>query len=255
MTVSPGSVTTVASGTSDFGLRLVDATGSSVHLAEVAQTGFTAGAVTCAASELDDQTGTAGAVDVTVHPGETWTCTFTNTTNIATIQVVKQVDGTQVAGWTIDASAPTTPMTVSPGSVTTVASGTSDFGLSLVDAAGSSVHLAEVQQTGYPAEALSFPTRRSSDLTGTAGAVDVTVHPGETWTCTFTNTTNIATIQVVKQVDGTQVAERGREASRPTAPMTVSPGSVTTVASGTTDFGWSLVGGGGWSVDVAEWAD
>src|SRR5213075_432638 len=129
--------------------------GSSVHLAEVAQTGYTAGAVSCAAPTLTGQTGTAGAVDVTVHPGETWTCTFTNTTNTATIQVVKQVDGAQVADWTIDASAPTTPMTVSPGSVTTVASGTSDFGLRLVDAAGSSVHLAEVQQTGYTAGAVT----------------------------------------------------------------------------------------------------
>src|SRR5437762_3823542 len=146
-------------------------------------------------------------------------------------------------------------MTVSPGSVTTVASGTSDFGLRLVDATGSSVHLAEVAQTGFTAGAVTCAASELDDQTGTAGAVDVTVHPGETWTCTFSNTTNVATIQVVKQVDGTQVAERGREASRPTAPMTVSPGSVTTVASGTTDFGWSLVGGGGWSVDVAEWAD
>src|SRR5436190_1827833 len=97
MTGRPGSVTTVASGTSDFGLRLVDAAGSSVHLADVQHAGHTASAVPCAAPNLTGQTGTAGAVDVTVHPGETWTCTFTNTTNIATIQVVKQVDGTQVA--------------------------------------------------------------------------------------------------------------------------------------------------------------
>jgi hypothetical protein len=89
MTVAPGSVTTVASGTSDFALSLVDAAGSSVHLAEVAQTGFSAGDVSCTAPSLIDQTGIAGAVDVTVHPGETWTCTFNNTTNTATVTVNK----------------------------------------------------------------------------------------------------------------------------------------------------------------------
>src|SRR5436190_1415825 len=250
MTVSPGSVTTVASGTSDFGLRLLDGAASSAQLDTLSLHDALPISVTCAASELDDQTGTAGAVDVTVHPGETWTCTFTNTTNIATIQVVKQDDGTQVARWTIDASSPSAPMTVSPGSVTTVASGTSDFGLRLVDAAGSSVHFAEDHQNVH-----SFPARRSSDLelddqTGTAGAVDVTVHPGETWTCTFTNTTNIATIQVVKQVDGTQTAGWTVNASSPSAPMTVSPGTATTEASAPPTHGLSLGGAPGSSVHL-----
>jgi hypothetical protein len=49
--------------------------------------------VSCTAPNLTGQTGTAGAVDVTVHPGETWTCTFNNTTNTATIQVNKVWSG------------------------------------------------------------------------------------------------------------------------------------------------------------------
>jgi len=215
MTVSPGSVTTVASGTSDFALSLVDEAGSSVHLAEVAQTGYTSGAVSCVREGSTTQTGTGGAVDVTVHPNETWTCTFSNTTNRATIQVIKNVDGAQAAGWTINATGPSAPMTVSPGSVVTSATATADFALSLVDAAGSSVHLAEVLQTGYTAGAVSCTAPNLTGQTGTTGAVDVTVHPGETWTCTFNNTTNTATIQVNKVWSG------GVTGDQPTADLNI----------------------------------
>src|SRR5205814_8217392 len=104
---------------------------------------------------LSGQTGTADAEYATLSLHDALPISFTNTTNIATIQVVKQVDGTQVAGWTIDASSPSAPMTVSPGSVTTVASGTSDFGLRLGGAAGSSPHIAEARKPASTAGAVS----------------------------------------------------------------------------------------------------
>ena len=44
------------------------------------------------------QNGVTGAVDVTVKPGETWTCTFNNSTNAGTIKVIKKVDNVQVVG-------------------------------------------------------------------------------------------------------------------------------------------------------------
>ncbi len=50
-----------------------------------------------------------------MKPGETWTCTFENTLNTGTIKVVKKVDGTQVADWTINATNPAGPATISAG--------------------------------------------------------------------------------------------------------------------------------------------
>src|SRR5436190_2109214 len=96
-------------------------------------------------------------------------CTFTNTVNTATIQVVKRVDGAQTAGWTVNASGPSAPMVVSPSSVVTSASATANFGLRLVSGAGSSVHLAEVAQTGYTAGGVSCVRDGSTTQTGTAG--------------------------------------------------------------------------------------
>ena len=37
---------------------------------------------------------------MTVHKGETWTCTFNNSVNTGTIKVIKEVDGKQV--WRLD---------------------------------------------------------------------------------------------------------------------------------------------------------
>src|SRR4029077_15555851 len=92
----PGSVVTTASGTSDFVVDHVAAAGSTTTLSEVLQAGYSAGPGAGSAPGPPDQTGVAGAVDVTVLPGQTWTCTFNNSVNTATIQVLKQVDGVQV---------------------------------------------------------------------------------------------------------------------------------------------------------------
>jgi hypothetical protein len=225
--------------------------GSSVHLAEVLQAGYTAGSVSCTATSLTDQTGSSGAVDVTVQPGETWTCTFNNATNAGTINVLKLVDGTQTADWTINASAPDSPAGITPSSVQTVASGNATFSLDHVVAAGSTTTLSEVLQAGYTAGAVSCAGPRTAQ-NGVSGSVNVTVMPGETWTCTFNNTTNTATIRILKLVDGTQTAGWTINASSPSSPMGVSPSGVATVASGTSDFALDHVATDGSSVHLAE---
>src|SRR5436190_873376 len=101
---------------------MASAAGSPMHLSEGAQTGYTAGAVSCVRDGSTTQTGTAGAVDFTVQPGQPSRSTLFPYTTLFRSQVVKRVDGAQTAGWTVNASSPSAPMTVSPGSVTTVAS-------------------------------------------------------------------------------------------------------------------------------------
>src|SRR5262249_8395286 len=146
---------------------------------------------------LTGQTGTGGAVDVTVRPGETWTCTFSNTTNTATVKVIKIGKATWRESGKVNGTGPNGTKEDEPTSVVTSAAATAGIGVSLVAVGGSSVHLAEVQQTGCPAGAVSCTAPSLTGQTGTGGAVDVTVRPGETWTCTFSNTTNTATVKVI----------------------------------------------------------
>src|SRR5262245_4938444 len=105
---------------------------------------------------------------------------FNNPIITRTIQVIKKVDGTQVAGWTVNASSPSAPMAVTPASVVTVASRSGERRVGKVWAAGSSVHLVKGHQTGYTAGAVSCVAPSLSAQPGSAGTVDVTVQPEET---------------------------------------------------------------------------
>ena len=175
-----------------FDLTTVSADGTPVNLSEPTKDGYTLGDVTCTADGQDNQTGTSGAVNVTVNPGETWTCVFDNTTNTGTLRVRKFVDGTQAGGWTITGSNPSSPMTFTPGSQVTSASGFEVFALSQVVAGtGSDLTLTETQQSGFITGAASCTGPRSAQSGATnAGAVTVNVLPGETWDCTFNNSTS-----------------------------------------------------------------
>jgi len=239
-TISPSQVTTVASGTSDFALSKVVTGGSTTTLSEVLQAGHTAGNVTCTSPNKTDQTGQTGSVNVTVKPGETWTCTFNNTVNTGTIKVLKKVDGQQAAGWVVNATNPAAPATISPSQVTTVASGTSDFALSKVVTGGSTTTLSEVLQAGHTAGAVTCTSPNQTSQTGQAGSVNVTVKPGETWTCTFNNTTNKANVTVVKKVDG-QTASGWTFGASTQDPTTVTPPSGQTDAQGELGFALSKV--------------
>src|SRR5262249_8984091 len=156
-------------------------------------------------------------------------------------QVIKQVDGTQAAGWTINATAPSAPMTVSPGSVVTSASATADFALSLVDAAGSAEHPSELQSLTYPACRLLLDPPNASTQHAAVGPALVPLTPRPPPRSTLFPYTTLFRSQVIKQVDGTQAAGWTINATAPSAPMTVSPGSVVTSASATADFALSLV--------------
>ena len=101
VTVSPaGPVTTGVdgNGASPFTITQVSSAGSKVHLAETHQDGFTDGAVSC----TNGASGSSGAADVTVKPGDNVVCTFHNTANRASISVVKLVDDKGASGWDVD---------------------------------------------------------------------------------------------------------------------------------------------------------
>ena len=251
-TITPSQVTTVNPGTADFTLSKVVTAGSTTTLTEVLQAGFAAGGVTCTATGQDNQTGQSGSVNVTVKPGQTWTCTFNNTTNTGTIKVLKKVDGQQVAGWVVNATNPAAPATITPSQVTTVNPGTADFALSKVVTNGSTTTLSEVVQPGFSAGAVTCTATDQTNQTGAAGSVNVTVKPNQTWTCTFDNTTNTGTIKVLKKVDGQQVAGWVVNATNPAAPTTITPSQVTTVNPGTADFALSKVVTAGSTTTLSE---
>ena len=182
-------------------------------------------------------TGRLGWIKVSAN--ETVTCTWVNTKQ-STLKVVKKVDGTQVAGWTVNASTPAAPATITPGSVVTNAATTADF--TPVEDRGRR-HLGDTDRGGsggYTNGSVAC-TGPSADQNGAAGTVNVTVKPGETWTCTFNNTTNTGTIKVIKKVDNVQVAGWTVNATSPAAPATITPGSVVTNAATTADFAVSKV--------------
>ena len=205
-----------------FDLTTVSADGTPVNLSEPAKDGYTLGDVTCTADGEDNQTGSSGAVNVTVKPGETWTCTFDNTTNTGTLRVRKFVDGSQAAGWTITGSSPSSPMTFTPGSQVTDASGFEVFALSQVVAGptGSDLTLTETQQSGFVTGTATCTGPRSDQRGPTnAGAVTVNVRPGETWDCTFNNSTVQVAPAVVTDPPATQVSPAQVEAPQVAAAL------------------------------------
>jgi len=130
---------------------------------------------------------------VMVATGGVIVCTFDNSVNTGTIRVVELVDGAQQSNWTVGATAPAGPATISPSSVSTPA----DFALSKVVAAGSTTTLSQVTQAGFTAGPVSCTGPRPTQ-DGSTGSVAVTVKPGETWTCTFTTSANAAPFAVAK---------------------------------------------------------
>ena len=253
-TISPSQVTTVASGTSDFALSKVVTGGSTTTLSEVLQAGHTAGAVTCTSPNQTSQTGQAGSVNVTVKPGETWTCTFNNTTNKANVTVVKKVDGQTASGWTFGASTQD-PTTVTPPSGQTDAQGELGFALSKVLTNGSPLTLTETLQPGFSLQnATCFKGEQTNvpiNLNGLAGTL--TANPGDNITCTFNNTTNKANVTIVKKVDG-QTAPGWTFGASTQNPASVTPPSGQTDAQGELGFVLSRVLADGSPLTITETA-
>ncbi len=199
--------------------------GTPVNLSEPAKDGYTLGDVTCTDNNdgtAHDPTGTSGSVDLTVLSGENWTCTFNNTTDPAHIQVIKHLDGgdVAVAGWTVNGTVDNEPpnpgrfTAPNPSSDGLSASGqtTADvnnpltFDLTTVSGNGTTVSLSEPAKDGYTLGNVTCSSDGQVDQTGSSGALNVTVKPGQNWTCTFDNTTNTGTLRVRKFVDGSQAA-------------------------------------------------
>ena len=190
---------------------------------------------------------------VTIHPaaGQAYTCTYTNTKQ-SLIKVIKLVDDKQTADWTVGASALTPPANISPTSVKTQEATTSDFTLDHLGAGGATTTLTETQQPGYTAGDVSCSSSNQQTQPGTVGSVNVSVLPGQIWTCTFNNTTNAASVKVVKLVGG-QPAEGWRFGATAVTPATVvAPASAQTDVQGAHTFGLRTVADGGSSVTVTE---
>jgi hypothetical protein len=155
--------------------------------------------------------------DVTLATGDVIVCTFNNSLNTGTIRVVELVDGVQQSNWTVGATAPAGPATISPSSVST----TADFALSKVVAAGSTTTLSQVTQAGFTAGSVSC-TGPGPTQNGSTGSVAVTVKPGEAWTCTFTTSANSEPFAVAKDFSDDNPADVS-------VSLVCSPGSVTGV--------------------------
>ncbi len=205
-----------------------------------------------------------GTVDVTVKPGETWTCTFNNSLNTAKVKVIKTIAGEAQDGWTINATNPSSPLGVTPGSVLTDSVTPAEFALDHVANGGSTVDLAEVLQDGYTAGGVSCVADEQDNQDSQTVGLTLTVHKGEEWTCTWTNRVNTATVKVIKKVDGQAVAGWTIDGTVPDAgsgrftPPEATNGGVNATGSTTNDagnpltFGLTTVANGGTTVDLAE---
>jgi uncharacterized repeat protein (TIGR01451 family) len=149
---------------------------------------------------------------IVVVPDGNVTCEYQNTPQTATVRVRKFVDGEQTAAWTVDASVPDGQTTrfgaaAIDESVQTPSNGATAFtGLTRVSTTGSTVDLAEVQQTGFTPGTVHC-TAEGETQDGAAGSIGLVITPGDDWTCTFKNSLNTAKVTVVKDVDGTPVAD------------------------------------------------
>jgi hypothetical protein len=152
--------------------------GSGYNAAETVPSGWTLAAPTCS-----DQ---SPANNIDVSPGETVTCTFTNTKQPGAIIVKKIVDG-QAPGsdWQYNGTAPIGAFTLP------AAGGQQTFG----GLDSGNYTIAETAKSGYMASVQCD--------TGESGADTVTVNldPGETVTCTFTNAAQPGTLTIVKVVN------------------------------------------------------
>src|SRR5206468_1393705 len=133
--------------------------------------GYTAGSWSCDAGTL---TGSSLKLD----PGQSATCTITNTSNKAHLKMVKTVNndngGTATAtAWTLSAAGPT-PLSGAGGAESDVNAGA----YALSESTGPS---------GYTAGPWSC-------IGGTQSGAQITLAAGETATCTITNDDNPATL-------------------------------------------------------------
>ncbi len=164
----------------------------------------------------NDATPDGAGVEIEVAAGATVTCTWTNEVTTARVEVVKQVGGSDVGGWTFDGQ-------VSGGTAHFAGGGTAEarttagspplatFDLEQVPDAGAAVLLAEQLQVGYGFAGVSCAViaEQGEDQPISAepdGATATpTVLPDQVVRCTFVNNLLPASISLVKTASASQV--------------------------------------------------
>ena len=168
-------------------------------------------------------TGTDGVATINVDPGETVTCTYTNTDVRGSIVIVKDaVDnnaqdfaftttGDGLTNFTLDDDA---------GAIgqDTVNSNTITFDNIIPDATGTYT-VTETPADGWVTTIACDDGSSTSPSTGTDGVATINVDPGETVTCTYTNT-QLGAIEIIKDA----------------VPDSTEDFSFTTTGTGLTDF-------------------
>ncbi len=202
-------------GTQTFEV-VVPATGDTYTVTEAALAGWRLTQIDCTDGDSTDLGPTASGVssntaNINVSPGESVTCTFTNT-KAATVTIVKDAiggDGTDQFTFTPNAALRTnsTPSPVLNGANQFVLqdNGTQNFNV-VVPATGATYTVAESALAGWRLTQIACDDGDSTDLGPTAAGVssntaDINVSPGEHVTCTFTNT-KAATVTIVKDAIG-----------------------------------------------------
>ncbi|HEV2198429.1 MAG TPA: hypothetical protein VGR73_01310 [Bryobacteraceae bacterium] len=149
--------------------------------------------------------------DITIKPGDTVTCDYTNTLKTATIVIKKTTvggNGTFTYATTLTGGS---PVAVATGSftITTVSNGgTETFSNVTAAAAGTTYTVTESDPTSTPGgwnftSLTCDVTAAPNGSTGTPSArlATIVIKPGDTVTCTFTNT-KLGTITIVKNTVG-----------------------------------------------------
>jgi hypothetical protein len=151
-------------------------------LSESGPSGYTASVWTCTGATVTNS-------QVTLTPGQSTTCTITNTSQIAHLTLVKTLDqtngGTDLAtAWTLNASGPTP-----------ISGPTGDGAVTNAPVKAGHYTLTEINgPAGYTASAWACTG-------GTQVGNQVTLAPGESASCSITNTSQAAHLTLTKTLD------------------------------------------------------
>jgi len=131
---------------------------------------------------------------VNVDPGETVVCTFSNSKK-GTIVIVKDAQPNVPAAFDFTASAPLSNFTIN-------GSGSQSFGnITATEVSGTTYPVVEGTTPGWTLDSISCSNQATATDLG-AHTATISVGPGETVTCTFTNIATPASLSLTKSVSG-----------------------------------------------------